>query len=260
MTETNTTMTNTNARVQKDAERVNLKARADFREQSKPVLKRVLKNYASTEGWCKDYAKEVFAEALLYMTPDHEALKNWITTTLLPNRDKLIEKGVRSLRIRFDRTLEEFNATDETLTIKQRLKEAFPVRINGRYCAWAAEAHQDAVRTITYWDKQHAPYDQCIHTPESAAVIHLKKATENADATIESFASKLAGKANEKALEAGAGIVGFDWIDGGLNPFQRSVLRVNLEGGKSFMLSTKIIINCSKLGKLFNQFPTRLTK
>ena len=44
------------------------------------------------------------------------------------------------------------------------------------------------------------------------------------------------------------------------NPFDASVVKVTTVDGSSFKLSTKTIINFSKLGKLFNQFPTRKVK
>lgn len=79
-----------------------------------------------------------------------------------------------------------------------------------------------------------------------------KQAAEMARAALEGFAHKLAGK-----IDA-TGIVATEVkYSGGLNPWGFNHVYVN---GNEQVWRTKMIINVSCLGKLFNQWPTRLVK
>lgn len=79
----------------------------------------------------------------------------------------------------------------------------------------------------------------------------LAQAEEMTKSDFDSYVAKLSGKIGEPIRSAK--LVGHLW--------QSSVLEVVLaESGKVQKWSTQMILNVSCLGKLFNQWPTRLTK
>lgn len=98
--------------------------------------------------------------------------------------------------------------------------------------------------------------DPC--TPKDAAIVAEminRKANMEARAVVEGYASKLANKQSELMKEGeevtAAEYSGFLW---------ESSMMVFTVGRDRFVWNTKIIMNRSVLGKLFNQYPTRLSK
>lgn len=84
-----------------------------------------------------------------------------------------------------------------------------------------------------------------------------KKAKELADASVDGWVAKMMSKV--ESTEPGATIKGAQY-SGSTSPWDFSVLTVNLTNGKTQGWKTKMILNVSCLGKLFNQFPSRLLK
>jgi hypothetical protein len=78
----------------------------------------------------------------------------------------------------------------------------------------------------------------------------ITRAKEDAAAQYDSYVQKLIGKIGEVTAASldGDHVWGF------------SYLTVTLPNGKKEVWKTQMIVNISKLGKLFNQFPTRKMK
>lgn len=78
----------------------------------------------------------------------------------------------------------------------------------------------------------------------------VQRAIRDAGLAFEAYVHKLNAKIGDKVLEAT--LTGSPWHD--------SLLTVQTENKGTQYWNTKTIVNCSKLGKLFNQYPTRLAK
>ena len=193
-------------------------------------------------------------------TVTFEEIKNMIAETLAPCREQLTVKGVEILESQYRFYRSKFDAAGS-------LKAAFPIDYNSWNCR-EQRATQERARTLLgFYEKLMRPeqgpnaYTLApwrLYTTEERDALNLKEAKENADALIEAYATKLAGKALQKA--EGVEVASFEFVSAMTNPFHASVVKVTTVDGSSFKLSTKTIINCSKLGKLFNQFPTRKVK
>ena len=105
-----------------------------------------------------------------------------------------------------------------------------------------------------------------IYIPKSPTYVVMKpmlhvdiqrESVEEAEAMLESFAIKM----GKKAAEHGEGrlVVAAEY-HGGDNPWQSSEFVIRLDDGTKLVYYTHMIINISCLGKLFNQWPTRLQK
>lgn len=102
----------------------------------------------------------------------------------------------------------------------------------------------------------HAGVSRRINDPEIVSISaekverFVRDARENASASFDAYAAKLAGKVGEIRS---ASICGASLWDG-------SLLTVETEAGATQLWHTQQIINVSSLGKVFNQWPTRLRK
>ena len=87
------------------------------------------------------------------------------------------------------------------------------------------------------------------------------KADEMAVAALEGFCWKLTGKIDDEMVASTGrnGIQSISYI-GGTDPWGWSFIRVHFVNKTCQNWRTRMIINCSCLGKLFNQWPTRLMK
>ena len=86
----------------------------------------------------------------------------------------------------------------------------------------------------------------------NAAMVEVEVAKVRRDAgfQFEAFVAKLNAKINDITVKA----------DLAGDPWTRSTLTVVTKNKGTQIWKTKMIINVSKYGKLFNQFPTRLAK
>ena len=113
-------------------------------------------------------------------------------------------------------------------------------------------ARRKAVEAIV----AHAGVSRRISDPEIVSISaekverFVRDARENASASFDAYAAKLAGKVGEIRS---ASICGASLWDG-------SLLTVETEAGATQRWHTQQIINVSSLGKVFNQWPTRLRK
>lgn len=97
----------------------------------------------------------------------------------------------------------------------------------------------------------HRPGTPCIVTMNLAGISRfIQAAQDNAAAQFDSYVAKLdrkVGTVTEAKLT-------------GANIWGHSMLRVVTEAGEAQNWKTQMILNVSKLGTLFNQFPTRKVK
>lgn len=102
----------------------------------------------------------------------------------------------------------------------------------------------------------HAGVSRRISDPEIVSISaekverFVRDARENASASFDAYAAKLASKVGEIRS---ASICGASLWDG-------SLLTVETEAGATQRWHTQQIVNVSSLGKVFNQWPTRLRK
>jgi hypothetical protein len=79
---------------------------------------------------------------------------------------------------------------------------------------------------------------------------YVEEQAKMADARYEAWIFKLIAKVGKRVV----------WADMKGNPWTGSTLNVETEDGEKQTWNTQMILNTSKLGKLFNQFPTRRAK
>jgi len=82
----------------------------------------------------------------------------------------------------------------------------------------------------------------------------VKEAEQAAESMLASYAAKLASKIADRG---GDHVVERILYDGGASPWAHSKIVVYLDDGRRLVFRTRVIINVSKYGKLFNQWPTR---
>ncbi len=113
-------------------------------------------------------------------------------------------------------------------------------------------ARRNAIKAIV----THKEVSRRISDPEIVSISaekierFVRDARENASASFDAYAAKLASKVGEIRS---ASICGSSLWDG-------SLLTVETEAGATQRWHTQQIINVSSLGKVFNQWPTRLRK
>jgi hypothetical protein len=137
------------------------------------------------------------------------------------------------------------------------LKKAFPVNPNG----WNYKQQKAEKAFARQWVKitQHAygMHDPvlCEKLPITIVEAKIEEIAETeSHATLAAYVFKLTAKVAQhfegEEIEAVT-------YSGERDPWNTSILAVDFKSGGKGELSTKMIINCSGLGKLFNQFPTR---
>lgn len=122
----------------------------------------------------------------------------------------------------------------------------------GRAVYKQMQAKRDFLSSITTWTKPVIRHGEPnIRKPSDMGVTNrLFQARELAGASYDAFVSKLEAKIGEH--DACELLVEGSW--------GFSVLLVTLPCGTLQRWKTQMIVNCSSLGKLFNQWPTRLMK
>lgn len=117
-------------------------------------------------------------------------------------------------------------------------------------------AFRDAVKAIVTRKENSLIVSRRRNDPEIVSISaekverFVRDARENASASFDAYAAKLAGKVGEIRS---ASICGASLWNG-------SLLTVETEAGTSQRWHTQQIINVSSLGKVFSQWPTRLRK
>jgi hypothetical protein len=122
-------------------------------------------------------------------------------------------------------------------------------------------AHQDGVRWVEFRNNSSSRQGERLvmmkGTPDERAALIDDKASQLADDSYQSFTLKLADKIAEAAQ--GQEVKSVTHAHGG-DVWGWSMLKAGLADGREVGLETKQIINVSSLGKLFNQWPTRIAK
>jgi len=112
-------------------------------------------------------------------------------------------------------------------------------------------------QALTRWDTERMGYSKKMNDPTYVYVADdlitkfVADARENASLQYDAFIAKLTAK-------AGAGVTSADLS--GSHVWGYSYLTLTMEDGSESVWKTQQIINVSKLGKLFNQWPTRKVK
>jgi hypothetical protein len=175
----------------------------------------------------------------------------------------LIEAAVAPLKIDAIARAEQI-ATAAVERVRKELEEAgFDLNVCAPYPSYRmhlsqweqikAETKYRQFRSLCQWRKNQSvrPGGPCYAdvTPELAER-YIENAKQNAAEQYDAFVKKLIfkiGDVTEATLE-------------GNHVWSESYLTVVTVGGERQMWKTQMIVNTSKLGKLFNQFPTRKVK
>lgn len=96
-------------------------------------------------------------------------------------------------------------------------------------------------------------------TPEEAEAKIAESAAIQAKDALTTYGYKLSEKARQHFGDNAEQIVSATY-SGSRNPWSYSLLTLTFKDGTIGKLTTQMILNVSPLGKLFNQFPTRLVK
>lgn len=110
--------------------------------------------------------------------------------------------------------------------------------------AMAAEARAHYFQFLKAWSAARTSYV----LDEAAAQRYIDRAVRDTEASFDAFVLKLDGKVG--AHKAATLVAGATW--------SYSILRVTLADGTVQDWKTQRITNCSSLGRLFNQWPTRI--
>ena len=181
-----------------------------------------------------------------------------ITAALAPTRDSIVEGTVEILETRAASAVAKLKEFDLDA------KKAFPINYNGYSVNADKAARNFALTTVAKIDKDR----RGVGSPRDPMFVILRDALEvseiidsaanrHADDLLLSYAGKLTAKVEEKGGDRKLASVRYN---GSFDPWGKSSLTATFEDGSSFILTTRIIVNVSKLGKLFNQFPTRLAQ
>ena len=154
---------------------------------------------------------------------------------------------------------EKYRATLEAADWDRNAAYPFPKGNAPRAEYVQMKNQHNAVRSLTRFDQERSGYrvhmsdpDYCIWLPERVEEM-VKQARELASLQYDQFIAKLAGK-----VELDGPVV--EAVLTGEHVWGRSTLTVVHADGSTHQWHTSMIINVSKLGTLFNQWPTRKAK
>ncbi len=198
-----------------------------------------------------------------------------ISDALAPSYDAILT----SIKEQLYKVVDRINKKLET----QCFNDAFPIFYNKISCnadkaakALAAQFTRDATEeeleaynsdpTTAESRKQYGHVRRFtkyeLRFPMSAEEVEVeitKSATIQAKDALISYGHKLSDKTREHFGEKAESIKAATY-SGSRNPWSYSLIQITFNDGTTGTLSTQMIINVSPLGKLFNQFPTRLVK
>jgi hypothetical protein len=180
-----------------------------------------------------------------------------ITAALAPTRDAIIREVEQTLNRAIAKVYENLENHGWDLRL------ACPVNYNSYSCN-ADKAAKAFAKQFTAapegWSSSCMPKAPEPRVRLSDEVLEAKvnaAAVAHADMMLASYAAKLTAKAAQfgegREIESCV-------YSGTSNPWAASTMSVTFTDGHAIKLTTRIILNCSCLGKLFNQFPTRLAK
>lgn len=117
------------------------------------------------------------------------------------------------------------------------------------------EAYRSLVSRATKRDHTERAFDKVVWSDEAAAY-YVESAVALAEKSYEDYVIKLIGKVDPE----GQGVIAADLARESRNIWSQSTLHVTLADGTQQTWKTKMILNVSVYGKVFNQFPTRRVK
>ncbi len=177
-----------------------------------------------------------------------------VAAAVAPMKDEAIEASrVKALAI-----LDNIKARLEAAGWDLEIAAPWPDTHNSsraEYASKRARAQLYASLTKPSPDRQFCrrPKDPDIRVwSEEDAVRYVKQAQRDAAAQYDAYVIKLIGKVGDGVLAAEMSYLAGLWYN--------SVLVVTKEGGLTERWKTSCIINVSKLGTVFNQWPTRKIK
>jgi hypothetical protein len=185
-----------------------------------------------------------------------------ITEALKPIRDMIRDAAIKSMTHRLDSMTKKIEEADFDL----KIAAPFPM---GSRCSRQqyiqGKEQYDYARSITVRDEERSPCCPSMFAPN---FVHMKDRAEleasnaraaekHADESLISYAHKLAAKIVEKVGDKNVIDCAYH---GATNPWVASQIVFTFDDATSATFTTSMILNCSCLGKLFNQFPTRLKK
>lgn len=171
---------------------------------------------------------------------------NKIELAVLPLKQSAIDRSLELMKSKIDSIYAELEASNWDAN----LVAPYPKNWQSDYKA--AKAKYDFVRMVTTWvTPTHRHNEPDLHKPSQEKIDRVLQITaENAAAMYEAYVSKL----NKKIGEVDSAI-----LVGANNIWSYSVLEIT-KGDTIERWKTQCIVNVSVLGKLFNQWPTRLMK
>lgn len=129
-----------------------------------------------------------------------------------------------------------------------------PKNFTSRAAYAAAGDLRAAVESIVDYEKSSYRMDETriVKVNADKIVYELEQAALNAQASFDAYVTKLSIKVGTGIVDAHMGYVRGIWSDSNLTVYKND--------GSKEVWNTKCITNRSKLGKWFNQFPTRKLK
>lgn len=180
-----------------------------------------------------------------------------ITAALEPTRNFIIASVKQHTLNRVALVYAKLEAADWDL------KKAFPLNYNSYAIKVEREANafaKEFTRVPDGWVsscRPNEPQPRLAYSDKQNDARAQTKAEKYAAELLTGYAAKLTKKVADFA--EGVEVVSCEYKGGG-DPWGHSFINVKLANGNAFTLKTQIILNVSKLGTLFNQFPTRLVK
>jgi hypothetical protein len=185
----------------------------------------------------------------------NDTIKKNLDAALAPTRAAIVERVKETTIARVAAVYAKFEANEWDMS------KAFPINYNSRSCKADKEAAafaSDYTRIPDGWKTSMMPREpkpRLALSEKQIAAKAEKRGERHADELLESYAHKLTAKVVKFAEGREIAAVSYS---GGSDPWGYSFVKVDLANGETFTLRTQVIVNCSVLGTLFNQFPTRL--
>jgi len=173
---------------------------------------------------------------------------NAIENAVLPLKSEAVQRAEQEAQRMIDRIIAELEAAGWNLDVVAPQ----PNTRMGRNEYVQMRAHRDlftSVTTYTQTSRRPSEPDIRARSPE-AEQRFIDEAKKDAAFQYDLFVAKLVKKVGETT----------DATLVGSHVWGHSILTVTLLDGSVQKWKTQMIVNVSKLGKLFNQFPTRIVK
>jgi hypothetical protein len=185
-----------------------------------------------------------------------------ITEAIRPIRDLIRDAAIKSLTYKLDVVSKKITEADFNLQVVAPYPHSTRIgahafeQARGDYHYAISITTKDEERCIGHWG-MNAPRYAFLKDRATLEASIFANASKHADDALVSYAYKLAAKIVEKIGDKHATSCKYF---GSTNPWVASQIVFTFDDATSATFTTSMILNCSCLGKLFNQFPTRLKK